>query len=253
MVILGHRGASAVAPENTLVAFRRALELGADGVELDVTLTRDGIPVIIHDDTLDRTTNGKGNVKNFTLEEIRQLDAGAWKGAEFRGEKIPTLDQVIDLFASTHPHPLLNIELKATGISTDGIETATLGVLHEKNYFDNIIVSSFNPLALMRMRLIAPQIPRGLLYASDLPRYLRRAWLRPLVKPIALHPHYRMIDERMMAWTKQNKLRVNTWTVDDRLVAKKLGAWGVDALITNDVQRLSSFLERECNPNETDL
>ena len=238
MVILGHRGASAVAPENTLVAFRRALELGADGFEFDVTLTRDHVPIIIHDDTLDRTTNGKGNVKDFTLPELRRLDAGGWKGAEYRGEKMPTLAEVIDLVAPLQPHPILNIELKASSLMSDGVESATLDVLSEKKYFHNIIISSFNPMTLMRMRLLAPQIPRGLLYSSDQPVHLRRAWLRPLVGPVALHPYYKMIDERLMSWAKQKNLRVNTWTVDDPGIAEKLRRWGVNAIITNDVEKL---------------
>jgi glycerophosphoryl diester phosphodiesterase len=238
MVILGHRGASAVAPENTLVAFRRALELGADGFEFDVTLTRDRVPIIIHDDTLDRTTTGKGNVKDFTLEELERLDAGGWKGAEYRGEKMPTLAEVIDLVAPLRPRPILNIELKASSLMSDGVEMATLDVLFEKKYFDNIIISSFNPMTLMRMRLIAPRIPRGLLYASDQPVHLRRAWLRPLIKPAAMHPYYRMIDERMMSWAKRKNLQVNTWTVDEPEVADKLRGWGVNAIITNDVEKL---------------
>lgn len=238
MVILGHRGASKVAPENTLTAFRRALELGAAGFEFDVTLTRDGIPVIIHDDTLDRTCNGQGPVSAYTWEECRQFDAGGWKGPEFQGERLPTLEEVIALVQGMQPAPLLNIELKSKSYRTDGVEAAVYQVLRRANYFERLIVSSFNPFALMRMRQLAPALPRGLLYAPDLPLYLRRAWLRLLAQPQAMHPRHDMIDSSYMAWAKSKSLQVNTWTVDDPARARRLFDLGVYAVITNDVGRM---------------
>ncbi|CAG0947487.1 partial Glycerophosphodiester phosphodiesterase, partial [Anaerolineae bacterium] len=98
-LIIGHRGGSAYTPENTLSAFNHALELGADGIELDVTLTKDNVPVVIHDDKVDRTTNGHGLVKDLMLDQIKQLDAGSWFNEKFRGEKIPTLAEVLDTIA----------------------------------------------------------------------------------------------------------------------------------------------------------
>ncbi|MBI3536498.1 MAG: hypothetical protein HY070_02885, partial [Chloroflexi bacterium] len=112
-LIIAHRGASAEAPENTLAAFTRAFELGADGIELDVTLTKDNIPVVIHDDTVNRTTNARGVVSEMLLAEIKQLDAGSWKDAKYRGEKIPTLEETLRAIPTTK---IVNIELKTLAL-----------------------------------------------------------------------------------------------------------------------------------------
>jgi glycerophosphoryl diester phosphodiesterase len=228
-LVLAHRGASAYAPENTLSAFKLAIEMGADGVELDVTLTQDGIPVVIHDDTVDRTTNGKGAAKDLTLAQIQQLDA-SYKFDKYRSEKIPTLAQVLQAIAKTH---IVNIELKSTTLKTDGIEAATLAVIEETGTAGNIIISSFNPFALQRMYTLDHKLPRGLLYAPNLPLYLRRAWLRPLAHATAMHPECSMIDAKYMAWAKSKGLKVNTWTTDDPAEMKHLIGLGVDAIMTN--------------------
>jgi len=228
-LVLAHRGASAYAPENTLAAFNLAFEMGADGIELDVTLTKDGVPVVIHDDTVDRTTNGHGAVKAMTLEEIKQLDA-SYKFEKYRGEKIPTLAEVL---RAVGKRGIVNIELKSTTLKTDGVEAATLAVIQDTGTLDNVIISSFNPFALQRMFALEPRLPRGLLYAPDLPLYLRRAWLRPLARATAMHPHCSMIDARFVAWAKGKGLKINTWTTDDPAEMKRLCDLGVDAIITN--------------------
>jgi len=228
-LVLAHRGASAYAPENTLAAFNLVFEMGADGIELDVTLTKDGVPVVIHDDTVDRTTNGHGAVKAMTLEEIKQLDA-SYKFEKYRGEKIPTLAEVL---RAVGKRGIVNIELKSTTLKTDGVEAATLAVIQDTGTLDNVIISSFNPFALQRMFALEPRLPRGLLYAPDLPLYLRRAWLRPLARATAMHPHCSMIDAKFVAWAKGKGLKINTWTTDDPAEMKRLCDLGVDAIITN--------------------
>lgn len=227
-LVLAHRGASAYAPENTLAAFNLAFELGADGIELDVSLTRDGIPVVIHDDTVDRTTNGHGAVNQFTLAELQQLDASN-RLEKYRGEKIPTLEEVL---RAVGKRGLINIEIKSTGLKTDGVEMAVLAAI-ENTGAPRVLISSFNPLALRRMFLLDPRLPRGLLYAPRLPIFLRRAWLRPLVRPTALHPHFSMVTREFVAWAHQCGYHVNTWTVDEPDVARRLIGWGVDGIITN--------------------
>lgn len=227
-LVLAHRGASAYAPENTLAAFNLAFELGADGIELDVSLTRDGIPVVIHDDTVDRTTNGHGAVNQFTLAELQQLDASN-RMEKYRGEKIPTLEEVL---RAVGKRGLINIEIKSTGLKTDGVEGAVLAAI-ENTGAPRVLISSFNPLALRRMFLLDPRLPRGLLYAPRLPIFLRRAWLRPLVRPTALHPHFSMVTREFVAWAHQRGYQVNTWTVDEPDVARRLIEWGVDGIITN--------------------
>lgn len=228
-LVLGHRGASAYAPENTLASFNLAFEMGADGIELDVTLARDGVPVVIHDDTVDRTTNGQGAIKSMTLAEVKQLDA-SFKFEKFRGEKIPTLAEVLK---SVGKRGIVNIELKSATLQTDGIEAATLAVIEETGTAEHVLISSFNPFALYRMAQLDPRLPRGLLYADDMPLYLRRAWLRPLAQPTAMHPKHTMVTDRLVAWAHRKGYKVNVWTVDDPGEAKHLADLGVDSVMTN--------------------
>jgi glycerophosphoryl diester phosphodiesterase len=222
--ILGHRGASAYTPENTLIAFQRAFELGADGIELDVTLTQDGIPIVIHDDWVDRTTNGTGPVSDMTLEEIRQLDAGGWFNEEFRGEKIPTLEEVLTRVPADK---IVNVELKtrilrpwpATAtrlrfsrrvrMSVDmlgrlwepsELERTVVRVIERTRVTNRVIVSSFNPISLYRVMKLSPTLTRGLLYFKELPFFLGRAWLRPLARPHALHPCSTTLTESLAQW-----------------------------------------------------
>lgn len=238
-LLFAHRGASADAPENTIAAFNLARRQNADGIELDVQLTRDRVPVVIHDDTVDRTTNGHGAVQEMTVLELKQLDAGTWKGEGFRGEKIPTLADVLDVLSdwlkpagSARPG-ILNIELKAEGLRTDGLERVVVNMIANRDIQSRIIVSSFSPFILYRTKILNPQLPRGLLYCEDMPAYLRRAWLRPLVKPRFLHPEALFVNEDYMRWASAHKYRVNPWTVDDPDSAKRLAALGVNAIITN--------------------
>jgi glycerophosphoryl diester phosphodiesterase len=240
-LILAHRGASAVAPENTVAAFQRARELGADGIELDVTLTRDRVPVVIHDDTVDRTTNGHGRVSAMTILEIKQLDAGAWSSPALRGETIPTLAEAVDALAdwlkpggpSRTPRGVMNVELKSSTIFTDGVEREVVNLIAQKNLEDRVILSAFNPIALARVKSLNPRLVRGLLYDLSLPLYLRRAWLRFIAAPHALHPNHAMVDAAYMAWAHSKRYMVNTWTVDDPAEAVRLAAIGVSAIITN--------------------
>ncbi|HZQ06566.1 MAG TPA: glycerophosphodiester phosphodiesterase family protein [Anaerolineae bacterium] len=238
-LILAHRGASAYAPENTIAAFLLARELGADGIELDVQLTKDKIPVVIHDDTVERTTNSKGRVSDLTIAQIAQLDAGSWKTEDYRGEPIPTLAQVFDALAdwldpNARPHPaLINVELKTERLITDGLEREVLNVIARYGLQDCILLSSFSPFALYRAKQINPRLKRGLLYDNSMPIYFRRAWLRPGLALKALHPEHTMIDTNYMQWARHKKLQVNTWTVDDPAEAQRLAELGVNAIITN--------------------
>lgn len=249
-LILAHRGASAYAPENTIAAFRLAHELGADGIELDVQLTRDKIPVVIHDETVDRTTNGKGRVSDLTIAEIARLDAGTWKTEDYRGEAVPTLAQVFDSLQDwLHPagriRPcLINVELKTEKIFTDGLEQQALNVIARYGLENHVLLSSFSPFALHRARAIDARLPRGLLYDNTMPIYLRRAWLRFWADPQALHPEAPMIDAVYMQWARKKKLRVNTWTVDDPAEAIRLAQLGVDAIITNKPDAIRAALQR---------
>ncbi len=238
-LIFAHRGAGHEAPDNTLPAFLLAAELGADGVELDVQLTSDGELVVIHDFVLETTTDGQGPVRDRTLAELKGLDAGSWFDPVFSGQRIPTLQEVID--AVGH-RLLLNIELKTTSLQDDGLAAAVVRVIEDNHLLDQTIVSSFNPLAVWRVKVKNPWIFTGLLYAPQMPIVARRPWLRHLVQPDALHPHHSLVDEQYVRWAKERGYRVHTWTVDEPGDMWQLKQRGVDLIITNRPDILGQVL-----------
>jgi len=236
-----HRGASAAAPENTLVAFELAAELGADGIELDVQLSRDGEVVICHDFNVDKTTNASGRVSDFTLSALKQMDAGSWFGEEFAGETIPTLDETIERVGS---RLLLNVELKTGAIRANGLEEKVGDIIQKRDFHSRVIVSSFNPFALLRMHRVDPRIDLGLLHAPDLPFYLRDPWLRHLIPFQAMHPERKMADEAYMRWARKRGYRVNVWTVDDPDEMRRLISLGVNGLMSNKPDVLRQVLKQ---------
>jgi glycerophosphoryl diester phosphodiesterase len=229
-LIIGHRGASAAAPQNTLAAFRKAMELGADGVELDVQLSADGVPVVMHDLTVDKTTDGTGRVADKMLAELEALDAGSKFSSQFAGERIPTLSQVFDALGGKL---LVNVELKDFSPRGSGLEAPVVEVVRKHAMEKRVLFSSFNPFTVRRVKHLAPDIPAGLLYADDLPIYLRRAWLAPFITHEARHPHFSMVTEPLVRWCRARGLRVNTWTVDDPAEMRRLIALGVGGIISN--------------------
>ncbi|MBM4466470.1 MAG: glycerophosphodiester phosphodiesterase [Chloroflexi bacterium] len=235
-----HRGASRHAPENTLAAFRLAREMGADGVELDVQASRDGEAVVIHDFTVDRTTNGQGRVKDKTLAKLRELDAGSWFDARFAGQRIPTLEEVI---LEVGHQLLLNIELKARAFGSADLVAEVVRLIEDHNLVHRVIVSSFNPLALRRVKKLNPRIPTGLLYYFDLPAHLLRTLLLLLADPDALHPQKHLVAQDYMDWARERGYRVNVWTVDEPAEMKRLIALGVDGIITNRPDVLTEILD----------
>lgn len=238
----GHRGAPMAAPENTLASFQKARELGADGVELDVMLCADGEPVVIHDFSVERTTNGHGRVRELTLTQLKALDAGSWFYPQFAGERIPTLREVA---AWAGKDMLLNIELKSTNIRGNGLEGRVIAIVQEFGLEQRVILSSFNPFTLWRIRQLAPHLHTGLLYAGDLPIFLRRAWLRPLARPNALHPHYKIVTNDYLVWARHKGYRINVWTPDQIADWQWLIAQKVDIIITNRPDALAMVLKEQ--------
>ncbi|MCJ7735939.1 MAG: glycerophosphodiester phosphodiesterase [Anaerolineae bacterium] len=240
-LIIAHRGASAAAPQNTLAAFEKAIALGADGVELDVHLSSDGIPVVIHDFNVDATTNGHGAVTEMTLDELKLLDAGSSFSPEFASERIPTLAEVLTCL---RPHDaLLNVEVKSTSLRNTGLEDAIITLIREHRVAECVIFSSFNPVTLWRLKRLAPDVPAGLLYSMDLSLPLRQAWFAPLFKHEARHPHHSMVNAAYMEWAHRRGYMVNTWTVDHPVEMQRLITLGVDSIITNVPDVLRHLLE----------
>lgn len=238
-LIFAHRGAKAVAPENTIPAFLKAAELGADGVELDIQFSADGALIVIHNPTLEQTTDGHGRVTSFTLEELKQLDAGAKFDPSFAGTRLCTLEEALDAIGD---RLLVNIEMKSFAMGTDGMAEQVAEIVRKRALYDQVIVSSFNPFALRRLKRTDPRIETGLLYAPDLPIYLSRAWLRPWAKPDAMHPEYVMVDAAYMRWARRNKYPVNVWTVNEVADMQRMIELGVNAIITDYPDRLRELL-----------
>ena len=225
LLIFGHRGAQAYAPMNTLPAFERAVEQKADGIELDVHLSKDRHPVVIHDFTVDATTDGSGNVDVMTLAELQALDAGAWFDAEFAGTRIPALQQV---FEAMPPDLAINIEIKA---ATDGIEQVVYDCIRQFNRVEQVIVSSFNPMILQNFRKLTPDVAIGFLYHPDLPQEFTQLMMN--LPHEARHPHHRVIDAIYVEQAKSRGYRINAWTVNDPERAVELRNLGVDGIITD--------------------
>lgn len=227
-LIIAHRGASAYAPENTMAAFRLAGEMGADAIELDAKLTRDGQIVVHHDGTLDRTTTGSGRVPEHTLAQIRQLDAGGKFDARFVGERVPALEEVLAAFGR---ELLINVELKDYEHPRDDLPQAAAALVRSMGLQARVLFSSFNPLALRRARRQAPEIPTALLeMASD--GRAKRALFRLISPPWAYHPEDRMVDAGLIDDEHRRGRRMNVWTVNHAARIAELLAWGIDGVIT---------------------
>jgi glycerophosphoryl diester phosphodiesterase len=223
MFLYAHRGASAEAPENTLAAFRRALEAGADGIELDVHLSADGVPVVIHDDTLERTTDGRGPVARSSLAVLRELDAGSWFAPDFSGEPLPTLEETLHLLAG---RLRLNIEVKEARAGMAVVE-----LLRQFPQAD-VVISSFDHGLLARLRRIDPDLPLAvLLDRGDWHRALARA---EALHACAFHPYVALVGRPLLAACRHLQLPVYAWTVDAPGRARTLMRAGVAGLFTND-------------------
>jgi glycerophosphoryl diester phosphodiesterase len=225
MLKIGHRGAMGYEPENTLTSFAKALELGVDGIELDVRPCRSGELVVIHDALLDRTSNGKGLVIDTTLEEIKRLDAG-------KGQVIPTLPQVLDL---VDRRAIIDIELKA-----EGVGQAVAGILDryiKKHGWrkDLFILSSFDHHELRRCHDLIPHVPFGPLIAA---KPLDYASLAREMGADMIAPFYEFLDEDFVQDAHQKGLKVITWTVNRPEDIKAMRKIGVDGIISNYPDRL---------------
>jgi glycerophosphoryl diester phosphodiesterase len=227
--VIGHRGAKAYAPENTLESIETAVSIGVEWVELDVKLTRDGVPIIFHDETLDRTTNGSGPVALMNYEDVKQLEAGSWYGDSFAGIKIPTLEEALDVILK---HGLgFNMEIKPCPGREKETAEAALDVLTQSwEEMDKILISSFQHVSLETALDIAPDYARGLLL-DDMPEnwkelsvYLDAATINLNAKKIT-----RAIADDVMDMEKP----LLAYTVNDPMEAKALQRLGVDAFFSD--------------------
>jgi glycerophosphoryl diester phosphodiesterase len=231
MLLIAHRGASGHAPENTLAAFRKAVSLGVGFIETDLQLTRDARFVAIHDDTVDRTTNGHGAVHDLTLEAIRKLDAGSWFGSEYAGERIPTLEEILEF--SKKNDVVFYLELKPGG--SWGGEHALIGALRESAEIARTVVISFDGAILEAVRKIEPTLMTGLLYDGHLANPLDKA-VEIGARQLAVRGD--LVTPAMLTQARSRDLQVVCWTVNHGAHLRLLMDAGVDGIMSDYPDRL---------------
>ena len=230
-ITLSHRGDNLHAPENTLPAFLQALQKGADGVELDAKLTADGHVIVIHDGTVDRTTDGKGQVASLTLEAIRKLDAGSWFDPKFAGTKVPLLEEVFETVGKDN---LINIELTNYYAPPDELVHKVCELIKRHNNARQILFSSFYQSNLKAARQILPGIPRGLLALPGFTGLWARSFGFMFGDYQALHPHISNTGREQIQRAHRVKRRVHVWTANSPEDIARLRDWDVDGIITDD-------------------
>ena len=228
MTLFAHRGASAYAPENTLPSFRKALEMGACAIELDVQLSADGTLVVIHDFFLDKTTDASGMVRGLSWKEIRKLDAGSWFSREFRGTRIPSLEEVMEIIPG---EICLNIELKSISMFQEQTAQRVMELL-EQDKGRNVILSSFNHKSLIEVRQHDPRIKIGILTGSDMinfTEYVKSSGLNPY----SLHPEASYLTKEYVDTAHTEGWKVMCYTINSREAAGMVGQCGVDGFFSD--------------------
>jgi glycerophosphoryl diester phosphodiesterase len=239
--VVGHRGAMGHCPENTLASFERGLELGADWIELDVHLSRDGALAVIHDETVDRTTNGHGAVRDHMLAELKALDAGSWFGPQFAGQQIPTLDEVLTW--ARPRNTIVDIEIKNAPVYYAGIEAAVVEAVRRHDMTERVIVISFDHAAVQQVKALESRIATGVLYAGR-PVDAGLGMARQ-AQADAVLPHWAYVTAADVAAAHAAGLSVAPWASSDPEVLRHLVAAGVDAIGTNHPDVLCGVLAAE--------
>ncbi len=237
--VIGHRGACAYFPENTMVSFRGALDLGADMVELDIQCTRDGEIVVMHDEKVNRCTNGRGRVKDLGYAQMRALDAGSWFGKRFAGEKVPALAEVLEYCRGKIA---VNIEIKSEAVGDSaigGIEEKTLELVSRMGMREHVIYSSFSPMALAHLREVDQSAPIAVLYEK---KHYKKMSPARIMEHTGADCFNCSRDEFRGSWARELvscNIPVNVYTVNDRGALARLAGAGVGGIFTNkpDVMR----------------
>lgn len=235
--VISHRGANKVAPQNTLEAFKKSIQFGADGFETDVHMTSDGIPVICHNYSVDKTSDGKGEIASRTLEQLKKLDFGYYFHHTYKGTRIPTLEEFLSL-CERAKLKVLNIEIKSPRNKDYVIADRIIEAVKEHNLFDSLLISSFDPDLLVYIKDIEENCKTGFLYSPDKPITYKQVLGRAVdfAKSIgadALHPHQIFVTEDLVEEAHENGIMVNPWTVNKEKDMIRLLKLGVDGLITD--------------------
>jgi len=239
-VVFAHRGASAHAPENTLAAFELAARLGAPAVELDAKLSADGQVIVMHDQTVDRTTNGHGDARQLTLAQLKTLDAGSKFSPRFAGEPIPTLNEV---FEAVGKRLLINVELSNYASTSDALVMKVVDLVRRHGLEEWVLFSSFHPLNLWRAHRLIPAVSRGFLLQPGKTDSLLFGLVEPLLAPDYIHPYMADVTQSYIRERHQLKRGVNVWTVNDPVEMRRLFALGIDGIFTDDPMLALEVLE----------
>lgn len=239
MKVYAHRGYSGKYPENTMLAFRKAVEAGCDGVEMDVQLSRDGEVVVIHDELLDRTTDGTGPVKDRTLAELKKLDASKIRPGDWGFQEIPTFDEFCAWLSGTGI--VANVELKTSIVYYPEIEKKCVDIIRKYHVEDKIIFSSFNHLSIVKTKELIPEIPVGALVENNPLVYA--GYYGEQYGFRYYHPDFCLLDDEAVRECKEHGVGINVWTVNDLASFEKLVEWDVDGVITNYPKVLYDWLK----------
>lgn len=229
--VVAHRGFSDSAPENTLVAIREAIDAGADGSEFDVWKCRSGELILMHDNRVDRTTDGKGEIKRLTLTEIKRLDAGSWKNARYAGEPVPTLDEALALLKDSGTRAV--VEIKGKGLASEVLDAVERAGMH-----DQTTIISFDSATVGDIRRLDPDIQCAWLFGKNIKGTMaeRAQWIADEAAKCGakiVNVEFKLLSRELIADLNRRGLRVWTWTVDEPLVMAELIRSGVDKVTTN--------------------
>jgi glycerophosphoryl diester phosphodiesterase len=233
-----HRGASGYYPENTMLAFQKAIEMGCEGIETDVQLTKDGVLVICHDELLDRTTDGKGLIAETNYSDIAKLDAAKLWGGKFADVRVPTLEELLAYIKDKNI--MINLELKNSIIDYKNLEQLVIDMLYKYELEEKVIISSFNHYSILRCKAIDNKLKLGLLY--DCCIYEPGKYASEL-GVCAVHPSFYSLNEEVVKEIRSHNLMINTWTVNDEKYMHLLAKLGIDGIITNYPDRLKKVIQ----------
>ncbi|QED48567.1 glycerophosphodiester phosphodiesterase [Cytobacillus dafuensis] len=240
-LIFAHRGYSHLFPENTMKAFKEAEYAGSDGIELDVQLTKDGEIVVIHDEKVDRTTNGKGFVKDFTFNELRKLDASYPKKTFLKKEPIPSLYEVLEWMKTNHI--ICNIELKNGIFPYEGMEEKVIALIRAYNMTDRVVLSSFNHYSIVNCYRMAPEIETAPLFSEGL--YM--PWIyAESIGAKSIHPKYTIAKTELIKASMEYGIAVRPYTVNKENTMHRLFSAGCSAFITDDPVKAIKIREQYC-------
>lgn len=230
-LIIAHRGASAHAPENTMAAFDLAIQQGADGIEFDVWKCGSGEVVVTHNRQTKELSGSEGDIHRMTLKALRKLDFGAHKDPRFRGERIPTLAEVLDRAKDLK---VINIEIKGMDVRSRGIELDIAELILKFKLLRRAVISSFNPTILLRLQALNPALRLGLLLFNRSPLPMRHGWSANFLKPYSIHPSFGLLQEKKVQRAHTRNQKVIVWTINDFQQLEACIGLGVDGIITDD-------------------